>query len=61
MKVRDYEVDYSSGLITCCGDEVMNNSSEAEEGMIIECEECGAKMVLKDCGNGTLKWCAYEE
>ena len=61
MKVRDFDVDFSSpGLLTCCLDDVMNNSSEAKEGMVIECQDCGAKMILQNRG-GTLKWCAYEE
>lgn len=55
MKVKDYEVDFNSGLMTCCWNEILENNDDAYEGMILECEECGLEMKLEDI-DGVLMW-----
>jgi len=54
-KVCDYEIDWDSGLFTCCADEIMNNEGPALPGDQIECDSCGATMVLQE-KNGVLMW-----
>lgn len=55
MKVSDFEIDWSSGVLTCCGDHIMNNQSPCKEGDTITCDECGIEMVLTQVGN-KLMW-----
>lgn len=54
-RVCDYELDWNSGLFSCCMDEVMNNNDVATEGMELTCDSCGATMVLRRTG-GALMW-----
>lgn len=58
MKVSDFDIDWSSGrLYNCCWDDIQARENEnAHEGMIIECNECGEKMILRKDNNGVLKW-----
>jgi len=57
MKVSDFEIDFSSGLFTCCMSDVMERKDEdTYEGHIISCEECGEEMILRKDTNGVLWW-----
>jgi hypothetical protein len=56
MKVKDFQIDYSSGLYSCCEEHVMEHGEEkAFVGMTITCEYCGESMTLK-MRNGKLMW-----
>lgn len=55
MKVSDFEIDFESGVFTCCLDHVMNCDDKAREGMEIECDHCGKTLVLQK-KNGQLMW-----
>jgi hypothetical protein len=57
MKVSDFEIDFSSGLFTCCWEDVLQRKDEnTYEGHIISCEECGEEMILRKNSDGVLKW-----
>lgn len=55
-KVQDFDIDFDSGLYTCCANDIMNNDSPARIGDVIVCEECGQEMCLQECKDGTIKW-----
>lgn len=54
-KVCDFELDYSSGVFTCCADEIMFSTDDAFEGMTLTCNQCGKEIVLRS-KNGTFMW-----
>lgn len=60
MNVSDYDIDWDSGLFTCCMDHIQNNSARARLGDIIECEHCGKSMVLQQCADGVIRWRAVD-
>ena len=55
MKVKDFDIDWDSGVFTCCADHIMNCEDNACEGMTITCEYCDKEMVLRK-KNGVLMW-----
>jgi hypothetical protein len=57
MKVSDFEVCFGRGSVcfTCCMGHILGNDEPAFENMEIECDECGATLVLKKV-DGKLMW-----
>jgi hypothetical protein len=58
MKVGDFVLDYTMGNVySCCENHLLEHASEpTNEGHILECEYCGAKMKLCRGVDGKLCW-----
>ena len=54
-KVSEFDIDWNSGVFTCCADHVMTCQDDAHEGMVITCDHCDKEMVLQK-QNGQLMW-----
>jgi len=55
-KAFDFELDWNSGIFSCCYDEVLNCDDNVKIGDELVCGECGVKMILTECEDGVIRW-----
>jgi hypothetical protein len=62
MKAKDFDIDFSSGCMTCCYSHIEEiGDEEVKLGSVTECEHCGVAMRLENVGGKKLMWRAYKK
>jgi hypothetical protein len=61
MKASDFDLDFSNGGFNCCQDHIYSCDDDVEIGSVIECEECGIRMILTELSSGAIRWFALDK
>lgn len=55
-RASDYQIDYSSGLFTCCQSHIDEYTGPVYLGLALACDECDQEMILSATKSGPWMW-----